>query len=88
MDKYIDKNYCTVSAKNLVPKINLYSVGFMEHSGVNPSAAGGCKVEDPTGPPTRSQVDVTELCQRIPFGLLRASQPRIEVNSKNYTNAL
>jgi len=40
----------------------------MEHSGVNPSAAGGCKVEDPTGPPTRSQVDVTELCQRIPEG--------------------
>ena len=40
----------------------------MEHSGVNPSAAGGCKVEDPLGPLTRSQVDVTELCQRIPFG--------------------
>ena len=37
-------------------------VGFMEHSGVNPSAAGGCKVEDPLGPLTRSQVDVTELC--------------------------
>ena len=37
-------------------------VGFMEHSGVNPSAAGGCKVEDPLGPLgplTRSQVDVT-----------------------------
>ena len=30
----------------------------MEHSGVNPSAAGGCKVEDPLGPLTRSQVDV------------------------------
>ena len=43
-------------------------VGVMEHSGVNPSAAGGCKVEDPLGPLTRSQVDVTELCQRIPFG--------------------
>ena len=43
-------------------------VGFMEHSGVNPSAAGGCKVEDPLGPLTRSQVDVTELCQRIPEG--------------------
>ena len=40
----------------------------MEHSGVNPSAAGGCKVEDPLGPLTRSQVDVTELCQRIPEG--------------------
>ena len=54
----------------------------MEHSEVNPSAAGGCKVEDPTGPPTRSQVDVTELCQRIPEGNSRLA-PKVPDSVKS-----
>jgi len=63
----INKNIIQMCDKQMNEWRNIHmektiNVGFMEHSGVNPSAAGGCKVEDPTGPPTRSQVDFTELC--------------------------
>jgi len=62
-------------------------VGFMECNVVTPSAAGGCKVEDPTGPLTRSQVDVTELCQRIPFGNSRLA-PKVPDSVKSTCDEL